>query len=131
MLVGSTVTLAVVQRSVSFPTSGLVVGVGVGVYADSGCTQNLTSISWGSVDPGGSAVRTAYVKNTGNTEVSLSMAASGWSPAEISSQISVTWDREGIALAPGQVVLASFTLSVLPGTAGTTFSFTAVVTGSG
>jgi hypothetical protein len=33
MLVGSAVTFAVLQRSVSFPTSGLIVGVGIGVYA--------------------------------------------------------------------------------------------------
>ena len=58
MLVGSAVTFAVLQRSVSFPTSGTIVGVNVGVYADSGCTQNLTSISWGSVYPGETVNRT-------------------------------------------------------------------------
>jgi len=131
MLVGSAVTSALIQQSVSFPTSGLVVGVGVGVYSDSGCTQNLTSISWGNVAPGGSVTRSCYVKNTGNSEISLSMATAGWSPSGIGSQVSVIWDREGAQLGAGQVVLASFTLSVLPGTAGTAFSFTAVVTGSG
>ena len=74
MLVGSAVTFAVLQRSVSFPTSGLVVGVNVGVFADSACTQNLTSVSWGSVDPGESVGRTVYVKNTGNAPITLSMA---------------------------------------------------------
>ena len=131
MVLGSGVTFAVMQRSVSFPTSGLVLGVNIGVYADAGCTQNLTSISWGGVAPGDSVVRTCYVKNTGNTQISLTMSTSGWTPPGINSQVSVTWDREGAAVAPGQVVLASFTLSVLPGTAGTSFSSNIVITGSG
>jgi hypothetical protein len=101
MLVGSAVTFAVLQRSVSFPTSGLIVGVNVGVYADSGCTQNLTSVSWGSVYPGESVGRTIYVKNTGNAPVTLSMALSGWNPAAADGPISIVWDREGVSLNPG------------------------------
>ena len=46
VLLGSTVTFAVRQRSVSFPTSGIVVGVNVGVYADSDCTFCLCRQSW-------------------------------------------------------------------------------------
>ena len=87
MLVGSAVTFAVLQRSVSFPTSGMIVGVNVGVFADSGCTQNLTSISWGSMEPGVSVGRTIYVKNTGNAPVALSMAVTGWNPG--------VWQRHG------------------------------------
>ncbi len=76
-------------------------------------------------------VRTCYVKNTGNTQISLTMATSDWNPSSISNQTSVIWDREGVALAPGQAVLASLTLSVLPGTAGTSFSVNIAITGSG
>ena len=101
MLVGSAVTYAVIQRSVSFPTSGLIVGVNVGVFSDSGCTQNLTSISWGLVDPGESVDRIVYVKNTGNAPVTLSMALSGWNPAVANGPISIVWDREGVSLNPG------------------------------
>ena len=101
MFVGSAVTYAVIQRSVSFPTSGLIVGVNVGVFSDSGCTQNLTSISWGLVDPGESVDRIVYVKNTGNAPVTLSMALSGWNPAVANGPISIVWDREGVSLNPG------------------------------
>jgi len=107
------------------------VGVGVGVYADSGRTQNLTSITWGSIEPGGSVVRTCYVKNTGNTQITLAMSTQDWAPAGVSSQISVVWDREGVAVGPGQVILASLTLSVLPSAAGASFSFNIKTTGSG
>ena len=96
MLVGSAVTFAVLQRSYSFPTSGTIVAVNVGVFADSACTQNLTSVSWGSVEPGESVGRTIYVKNTGNAPVTLSMALSGWNPAVADGPISIVWDREGV-----------------------------------
>ena len=101
MLVGSAVTFAVLQRSVSFPTSGLIVGVNVGVYADSGCAQNLTSISWGSVEHGESVGRTIYVKNTGNAAVTLSVALSGWNPCGCDWPDKHRWDREGVSLNPG------------------------------
>ena len=51
MLVGSAVTLAVLNVQRAIPSSGLVVAVIVGVYSDAACTLNLTSIDWGSVYP--------------------------------------------------------------------------------
>ena len=65
MLVGSAVTLAVLNVQRAIPSSGLVVAVNVGVYSDAGCTLNLTSIDWSDVYPGGSVSRTINVKNTG------------------------------------------------------------------
>jgi archaellum component FlaG (FlaF/FlaG flagellin family) len=70
MVVGSAVTLAVLNVQRAIPSSGLVVAVNVGVYSDAGCTQNLKTIDWGSVYPGGSVPRTIYVKNTGNAPIS-------------------------------------------------------------
>jgi len=45
----------------------MVIGIGVGVYADVACSQNLTGISWGKVAPGESVNRKVYVKNTGQS----------------------------------------------------------------
>ena len=132
MMVGSAVTFAVLQRSVSFPTSGMIVGVNVGVFADSGCTQNLTAVSWGSVYPGESVNRTIYVKNTGNAPTTLSMATSGWSPAAANGPLSIVWDREGVSLSPGLSISATLTLGVSPSVSGIAdFGVNIVVTGSG
>ena len=132
MALGSALTLAVTQRSQSIPTSGTVIGIGVGVYADSGGAQNLTSISWGSVYPGESVNRTVYVKNTGNAPITLSMATSGWSPAAANGSINITWDREGASLNAGQAVAATLTLSTSPGISGITdFSVNIIITWSG
>ncbi len=84
MALGSALTLALTQRSQSIPTSGMIIGIGVGVYADSACSQNLTGISWGIAAPGESVNRTVYVKNTGNAQITLRMLTSGWNPSAAS-----------------------------------------------
>ena len=132
MVVGSAVTLAVVNVQRAIPSSGLVVAVNVGVYSDAGCTLNLTSIDWGSVYPGGSVSRTIYVKNTGNVPMTLSMAATGWNPAGAAGQINVTWDKENATLNSGQSSSATLTLTVSQNVSGvTSFSMNIIVSGSG
>ncbi len=128
MALGSALTLALTQRSQSIPTSGMIIGIGVGVYADVACSQNLTGISWGVVAPGESVNRTVYAKNTGNAQITLSMSASGWNPPAANGQIAVSWDREGSSLGAGQSAAAIIVLSVLPGISGVSdFSVTAVI----
>ena len=131
VVLGAAVTYAMMQRSYSVPTSGMVIGVNVGVFSDSACMQNLTSISWGSVYPGESVSRTVYVKNTGNAPITLSMATAGWNPAAANGPISIAWDREGVSLTSGQVVVAAITLSTSPSISGMNFSVTMIITGSG
>ena len=132
MLVGSAVTLAVLNVQRAIPSSGLVVAINVGVYSDAACTLNLTSIDWGSVYPGGSVSHTVYVKNIGNVPMTLSMAATGWNPAGAAGQINVTWDKENVVLNSGQSSSATITLSVSPSISGvTSFSMSIVITGSG
>ena len=89
MVLGSAVTLAVLNVQRAIPSSGLVVAVNVGVYSDAACTLNLTSIDWGSVYPGGSVPRTIYVKNTGNAPITLSMTTTSWNPTIAVGQIAV------------------------------------------
>jgi hypothetical protein len=132
MVVGSAATLAVLNVQIPIPSAGLVVAVNVGVYSDSACTLNLTSIDWGSVYPGGSVSRTIYVKNTGNVPITLTMTTTAWNPASAAGQITVTWDKENATLNPGQSTSATLTLTVSPSISGvTSFSMNIVITGSG
>jgi hypothetical protein len=72
-----------------------------------------------------------YVKNTGKTAITLSMAASGWSPSTAGTYLSATWDRQGTVLSAGQAVQATFTLTVsLSVTGFTDFSNILIVTGT-
>lgn len=132
MALGSAVTLAVLNVQRAIPSSGLVVAVNVGVYSDSACTLNLTSIDWGSVYPAGSASRTIYVKNTGNVPITLSMITTAWNPAGAAGQISVAWDKENAVLNAEQSTSATLTLNVAQNVSGvTSFSMNIIITGSG
>ena len=132
MVVGSAVTFAVLKVQRAIPSMGLVVAVNVGVYSDSACTLNLTSIDWGSVYPGGSVPKTIYVKNTGNAPITLSMTTTSWNPTVAAGQINVAWDKENTVLNAGQSTSATLTLSVSQNVSGvTSFSMNIIVSGSG
>ncbi len=81
MVVGSGLTLAVLNVQRAIPSSGLVVAVNVGVFSDSACTLNVTMIDWGTVYPGESVTRLVYVKNGGNVPLTLTLNTIGWNPA--------------------------------------------------
>ena len=132
MAAGSFLTLAVLSSQRAIPSSGAIAGVNVEVYADAGCTLNLTSIDWGVVYPGGSVQRSFYVRNGGNVPLTLGMSTGSWSPAVAFGQISLVWNREGAVLASGSNVSAVLTLGVAGNVSGVDrFSVNVVITGSG
>jgi hypothetical protein len=121
----------VLSDSQTVYSAGSISSVGVGVFIDSTCTINCTSISWGSLAPGSSASRTVYVKNTGNLPVSLSMATSGWNPYSASAYLTQSWDRTSYSLGAGASVSASLTLTA-SSSAGvlSSFAYNIVITGT-
>jgi hypothetical protein len=117
----------------SIPNGGSVKAVNVGVYWDSACTNNVSSVNWDFLSPGESKSVTVYVKNTGNQPVMLNMTTDNWNPASAQTYITLVWNREGYILdtiAP--VVQATLTISASLSTTGFTgFSFDAIITGTG
>ena len=135
MMVGlilTVTTAGLLTVSQTMSSSGTVTAVNVGVYSDSACTQSLTSINWGTISPGSSVTKIVYVKNTGNTQISLSMTKTSWSPSNANGPITITWDREGTSLSANQVITATLTLGVSSSISGiTTFSVNIVIAGTG
>jgi hypothetical protein len=130
ILTATTAGLLSVSQTVS--SSGTVTAVNVGVYSDSACTLTLTSIDWGTISPGNSVTRTIYVKNTGNTQITLSMTTTSWNPSSADGPITLTWDKESSTLTVGESTAATLTLSVSSSISGiTTFSVNIVITGTG
>lgn len=117
---------------VTLPNMGTVKAMGVGVYWDSSCNNQVTSIDWGAVEPGSTKDVMVYIKNEGNAPETLSLETENWNPQIASSYMSVTWDYEGQIISVGGVVQVTLSLSV-SGTIGgiTSFSFDIVITGSG
>jgi hypothetical protein len=126
-------TYAALSVTQNVPSSGsIVVTAGLGIYSDSACQNNLTSIDWGTLTPGANIVRTVYVKNTGmGTSLSLSMATSNWTPASANGPVTITWNQAGTRLAPGQSTAAVITLTVSPTIADiTSFNVQITITGT-
>jgi hypothetical protein len=112
-------------------STGAVTAINVGVYSDSACTNELTSLDWGTISPGNSQDITIYLKNTGNAQITLSMTTTNWTPASADGPITLTWDKENTTLNPNQETTATLTLSISESINGiTNFSFDIVITGT-
>jgi hypothetical protein len=125
----SALGVLVATRTIS--NTGNVKVVGVGVYRDSGCTNPVSSIDWGALEPGVTTEVKIYVKNEGGVAVVLGMTIDNWNPASASSYMTLSWNRENYVLNSGSVVLAVLTLSVSSGVSEiTNFSFDIIITGT-
>jgi hypothetical protein len=115
----------------SIQNSGNLKTIGVVAYWDRACTNRVSNINWGTLEPGGVKSNTIYVKNNGTAAEVLSMATGNWAPANASTSISLSWNCTGYQLNHGSVVGAVLTLSVSPSTSGiSTFGFDIIVTGT-
>ena len=124
-------TLAALTSNQTVTMSGTISAVNVGVYSDSACTQNCTSLSAGTVSPGGTTTQTVYVKNTGNVPETLSMTAIGWSPSNANTYLTLTWNQQNTVLPSGQSIQATLTLTANSNAGNlTSFSCSVVFTGT-
>jgi hypothetical protein len=129
VLIVTTTGLLTINQTVS--SSGTVTAIKVGVYSDSACTTELTSIDWGMISPGNSVNRTIYLKNTGNAQITLFMTKTNWNPVNADGPITLTWNRENATLNVDQVTSAILTLTLSKSISGiTNFSVDIVFTGT-
>jgi hypothetical protein len=104
----SATTYGAISVNKSLVTNGSInVTPNLGLYSDIGCTAGLSAIDWGTITPGINQTRTVYIKNTGTgTSLTLSISTSSWTPITANGPITVSWDKEGTRLAPGQSTAA-------------------------
>jgi hypothetical protein len=114
----------------AIPLSETISVVNVGVYSDSGCTQNCTSLNVGTLSPGGTVTQTIYIKNPGTVPETLSMTVSNWNPTGANSSVSLSWDQQNLVLSAGQSVKAKLTLTVAS-TVGNLTNFSCDITFTG
>jgi hypothetical protein len=125
------VTAGVLVSSQTVTSGGTITAVNVGVYTDSACTINCTSIDWGTLAPGNITAKTVYIKNTGSVPVTLSMATAVWTPSNANSYLTCSWNRAGAILNAGTSISAILTLTAATNAGSiTTFSFNIVITGT-
>ena len=112
LVMTSTLVFGLLSASTTISNTGNVKAVGVGVYWDSGCSQEVSLIEWGYLDPGETSSVTVYVRNEGNVAVALNMSTENWDPPEASSYITLSWDYSGQILEPGESIQVTLTLSI-------------------
>ena len=123
---------ALLTINVSIGSVGRVKAVGVGVYWDAACTNPVTHINWGAIEPGSSQNVTVYIRNEGNTNVKLSCTTGNWNPPEAEQFLTLTWDYGDQWLAPNAVQPVTFTLSASPNIQGIdNFSFEITISAVG
>jgi len=116
---------------VTLPNLGTVKATGVGVYWDSDCKNSVTSVNWGTVEPGSTNDVKVYIRNEGNAAETLSSTAENWNPSTASMYMSLSWDYGGQVIGVGGVVPVTLSLSVSASITGiTSFSFDIVIVGS-
>lgn len=126
----SVTALLTAQKTIS--GTGSIQTVGVGVYWDQQCTNATSSLNFGLMAPGSSKNFTLYLKNTGNSILTLSMTTKNWNPTQASNYMTLAWNREGQQINPNQVIGFVITLSVAANVQGiSSFSFDTVISGTG
>jgi hypothetical protein len=136
VIIGAAIILTVTTAGLlsvnqTIPTSGTVTTVNVGVYQELDCTNNLTSLDWGTLSPGDTVTKNIYVKNTGDRRLTLSMTKTNWNPAHANGHLTLKWNKENNVLNVDQVATATLTLSVSESISGIdSFSVDIVITGT-
>ena len=131
-LIGIPAAEAVMSSYRTVHSTGSVKAIGVSVFQDSACTQALTSVDWGTLEPSSVKNVTIYVKNTGNAPTTLSLQTGNWSPAGASSYLTLSWNYNNVALTVNEVRMVKLSLSIsasITGITGFSFDITIAATG--
>jgi hypothetical protein len=114
------------------PSTGTITAIGVNVFSDAACTQNVTTINWGVLSPGSITNYQAYIKSTSNVPITLSLGTDSWNPVNASTYITLGWSYSGTVLQPNASLPMTLTLTVSSSVTGfSSFSFNIDITGSG
>ncbi|MHA1665387.1 MAG: hypothetical protein ACTSVW_06100 [Candidatus Njordarchaeales archaeon] len=134
IIIQTTIVAGILSSSIRISSVGVInVGVvktvGVKAYLDSECTQEVSSIDWGVLEPGSTKSFTIFIKNEGNVDVTLSLSSENWTPQSASTYITISWDYNGSSIAPNQVIQVNLNLQVSSSVSGIdNFSFDIVIT---
>jgi hypothetical protein len=133
VVVGASVltALGLFTNNRTVQSHGTIKTVNVEVYWNSGCTNKTVTIDFGMLSPGTTGNVSFYVRNEGNLPVRLGLTTQNWSPANTSSYMSLSWNREAQTLASGNLIQATLMLNVSSSISGiSNFSFDTVITGA-
>jgi hypothetical protein len=107
-------SVSVYLFSTTIGSRGTVRTLGVGVYWDEICSNSVSYIDWGIVDPGSQENVAVYVRNEGNVPASILLDTVDWDPPKASSYITLSWDYSGQLVEPDDSIRVTLTLLISP-----------------
>ena len=104
--------------------------IGIRIYPGNEWKTQLSSIDWGTLEPGSSKNFTCYIRNEDKkTALTPSMYPSNWNPSNASDHIILSWNFNGQPINPREAVQITFTLTISHNFTGT-FNFDTTIIGS-
>lgn len=130
MIIGLIFSIASVEL-LSVRGKTIITSKNLSIYEDSECIFECTGISWGTINTGESISKTIFIKNTGNSKVTLSMSTSVWSSNDAQLALTLSWNRNNFSLQSGKIISAIITLTASEEvTKILDFSFTITISGT-
>jgi len=130
LAVSAVMALLTTQKTIQ--GTGSIKAIGLGVYWDLQCTNATSSLDFGQLEPGSSKNFNLYLKNEGNSALTLNMTSENWDPANATDYMTLIWNREGQQISPDEVIEFVITLSVSENVQGiNSFSLDIIISGTG
>jgi hypothetical protein len=124
-------TAAILTSNQTVPLNGTINAVNLAIYSDSACTQTVSTLNVGTLNPGANATQTLYVKNTGNIAETLTISTANWNPTNANTSLTLSWNRQNYVLPAGQNIQATLTLTAAANTGSlTNFNCDVTLTGT-
>jgi hypothetical protein len=106
-----TLTLAL-HSQYAISNAVTITSIGLEVYKDVNCTQPLSRIEWGSLEPNETASYVCYVKSVSNVNLTLTLTTENWNPVNSSKYLTLSWNYDNSTLQPNEVLEVTFDLHV-------------------
>ena len=82
------------------------------IFIDFQCSIKMTTINWGVLEAGETSHIPIFVKNIGETKITLGLFTEIWSSQQASENMHLSFDYDGIIIQPNQIVNGSLTLQI-------------------
>ena len=82
------------------------------IFIDFQCSIKTTTINWGVLEAGETSHIPIFIKNIGETKITLGLFTENWSSQQASENMHLSWDYDGIIIQPNQIVNGSLTLQI-------------------
>jgi hypothetical protein len=105
-----------------------------GIYQDQACTNQVgtSTISWGQLYPGSTKTVAFYIRNNGNSPITLSKTVGNFNPTTVGTYLTLNWDYYNQVLNPGSTLKITLTLNVASNTPTfSNFNFDTAITATG